>query len=749
MDNGPLGGYVPPFPVPPVALASSAGSSRSSRDSLDGYGRQSLKSLERLLGDDRDPRKLKRLVHKLYDNLKFEKDRADYADRQASEAVSYLKSICEEKLRAMREISRLEEELKLYKIQYEEAQKEIFRAQRVIGEVDEKRFQAEKEAADARSAARKMKDQINVMNAQDEGRRQGLEEGFKKGREMGYREGLRMAQSELENIARAGPPSSPSSPDARIPSQSGGASHGSEPQLPPQHSRDPSTLSSRQPTAHGETPSSPSIPQDSIPAVVQSMQPMPEMPEEPEIIRPRSIRGPSPSPRIPLSAIPPDNYIPHLEGDNRIHLPPPHEFSRLPPSPEPPTPTLASAAENETPRMIPPKVSTHFQTAPRRSTSPTSASTTLSHMDIVTDPYNAAGISPMSAIPESLSREGSPEAQDAASLAGQPSFGMQSARMMASGSNEPIYTRPRTASGASSISVQPPVIPDPGLRTSVSTTSSGAPNITVRPPVRSPPFGFIFIKADIANVFPQLLQSASGSGSNFPVNPQSGLLYTNPNIEALSPILEADSQPTNTTPLPAQPPETFIPSAMHSEPMPGDWHYDLENTSADNINPPVIPHPDLYTEMGDDEDAVSSGFGSEHSLTTPPMRQERLPSRAGSVKSAGGSVLSHQTGAPGRSQSRAGGSQAGTSRAGSALGTQAGQSRAGSALGTVAGPSGEAEEEYQPDWNQFYVNNFSVPPRVPQLPPDLQSASGRAPSRASTKKGKGSVLSMSSSRNGQ
>jgi hypothetical protein len=65
-----------------------------------------------LLPDDRDPRKLQRLVHKLYDNLKFEKDRADYADRRASEAILYLKSICEEKLHALREISRLEEELK-------------------------------------------------------------------------------------------------------------------------------------------------------------------------------------------------------------------------------------------------------------------------------------------------------------------------------------------------------------------------------------------------------------------------------------------------------------------------------------------------------------------------------------------------------------------------------------------------------------------------------------------------------------
>jgi len=111
-EPGLLGDFIPPTSVPPVASGSSAGSSKSSNGSQGSSSRQSLKSLERLLGDDRDPRKLQKLVHKMYDNLKFEKERADYTDRRASEAISYLKSIYEDKLRAMREISRLEEELK-------------------------------------------------------------------------------------------------------------------------------------------------------------------------------------------------------------------------------------------------------------------------------------------------------------------------------------------------------------------------------------------------------------------------------------------------------------------------------------------------------------------------------------------------------------------------------------------------------------------------------------------------------------
>jgi len=274
----------------------------------------------------------------------------------------------------------------LYKIQYEEAQKEIFRAQNVIGEVDERRFQAEREAADARSTIRRMREGMNVMKAQDEGRRQGLEEGLKKGREMGYQEGLKLAQSELENIARAGPPLSFNSP---TPSQ---ISRPSE--IPANVRRTP------------QMPPSPSLPPDLVPPVSQPIHP-----KQPELIRPPNA---SPSPYIPLSAIPPDNFIPRLEEDNKIHLPPPHEFSRPPPSPEP----VVAPVENEDPKMIPPMISANFYPSLGRLTSPTSASTTLSHMDMIADPNHVAGRSPMSAITE----EGSPGTRNAASLARQPSL---------------------------------------------------------------------------------------------------------------------------------------------------------------------------------------------------------------------------------------------------------------------------------------------------------------------------------------
>jgi len=104
---------------------------------------------------------------------------------------------------------------------------------------------------------------------------------------------------------------------------------------------------------------------------------------------------------------------------------------------------------------------------------------------------------------------------------------------------------------------------------------------------------------------------------------------------------------------------------MPSDPLQG---YGFENTFGDNMNPPVIPHPDLYTNVDDEEDIVSSGFGSEGSLRTPLVKHEKLPGRTGSARTAG-STLSR----PARSigvggPSRASGSQAGSSRAGSVLG---------------------------------------------------------------------------------
>lgn len=152
-------------------------------------------------------------------------------------------------------------------------------------------------------------------------------------------------------------------------------------------------------------------------------------------------------------------------------------------------------------------------------------------------------------------------------------------------------------------------------------------------------------------------------------DPQSGPARISLDNESLlSPIPEADPLPNFT-----RPPGENNPVTMPSDSLQGHWGYGFENTSGDSMNnPPVIPHPDLYTNVDDEEDIVSSGFGSEGSLRTPLTKHEKLPGRTGSTRTAGGSTLSRparSTGVGVGGYPRASGSQAGSSRAGSVLGS--------------------------------------------------------------------------------
>lgn len=172
------------------------------------------------------------------------------------------------------------------------------------------------------------------------------------------------------------------------------------------------------------------------------------------------------------------------------------------------------------------------------------------------------------------------------------------------------------------------------------------------------------------------------------------------------------------------------------------------NNSADSMNPPVIPHPDLFAgggEDGEDEEAVSSDMESMDSFTTPPAKNYRLPSKAGSVRSAGGSALSygHRTdgggdiagGGASHHHASASGSRAGGSRAGSALGSSHG---AGSAVGTI--PNNR--------WDEV-LRSVQNPP-MGMLPVGFypSTETGGTPAKASSNR-KGRTLSMSTSRSGQ
>ena len=143
-------------------------------------------------------------------NKRFETEtsRAIAPERSALEYSSRLKSTTETKDRSDQEAARLRNELKLYKLQLENAQKEIFRAQDIINQVSALRNEAEADAARAWTKARKLQEEKLTMLAREEGRQEGYQEGYQeglsKGRRMGFQEArsLREPEESLQSLSR-------------------------------------------------------------------------------------------------------------------------------------------------------------------------------------------------------------------------------------------------------------------------------------------------------------------------------------------------------------------------------------------------------------------------------------------------------------------------------------------------------------------------------------------------------------------
>lgn len=81
------------------------------------------------------------------------------------------------------------QELALYKVQLQTAQREIFRAQEIINQVAEEKLEAEGEAARARTKARQLLEDKLIMLAREEGQRQGYREGLLRNNRMNRRDG--------------------------------------------------------------------------------------------------------------------------------------------------------------------------------------------------------------------------------------------------------------------------------------------------------------------------------------------------------------------------------------------------------------------------------------------------------------------------------------------------------------------------------------------------------------------------------
>lgn len=187
LESGPSSPSSPPSYLRPRRQSKSNSRHRSQHTTTDGGSSSHL--LARLIARDDEVREINALLVVTSERLETESNRANSSERRALEYFNRLRQATENRERAEQDSARLREELKLYKLQLDNAQKEIFRAQDIINQVSAQKCEAEAEAARARTKARKLQEEKMMMIAHEDGRRRGYKQGLSIGRRLGFDEG--------------------------------------------------------------------------------------------------------------------------------------------------------------------------------------------------------------------------------------------------------------------------------------------------------------------------------------------------------------------------------------------------------------------------------------------------------------------------------------------------------------------------------------------------------------------------------
>lgn len=408
-------------------------SSQSDDDNDDLPPRLSPRMLAHVLArKERDSQQLNQLLKLTLAKLDEQSRRATDAERRATESLVRARAAIDARAQSDADATAARTELALYKMQLEQAQREINRAQEYLDGLEARRHDAEQDAARARSVARKLQEERAIEAALEQGKQQGFNEGLRQGILLGRREveiiqpRSRRRQEEHNRRPSSRPhrptdvrftrvipespqqsPSERSSPDERrvqpgyvpsllhlhllnpliashslSPDQPRNRTPGERPYdtpspslspSPPQRSRSRSQSRPRMETPPQEPARSrPYTPHDdSTPSIIQ---PIP-IPASASPIGPLTLHpSPSLSPvRHPSVRIPPDNWIPRAQdtaGDGRlsIFLPPPHELIE---SVRPDGPfAIAPTPEEGSPAVVPPPPILSPSLGPRNRRSP-------------------------------------------------------------------------------------------------------------------------------------------------------------------------------------------------------------------------------------------------------------------------------------------------------------------------------------------------------------------------------------------
>lgn len=143
----------------------------------------------------RDTKELRRGLNTAFEKLDQSRQRASHAEKLALEMVLRVNQAEEERANAMRHASTVREELGKYKALVDNAHGEIRRAQQMLEDQEQVRYEAEASAARARDNARQMKQKRLIELAREQGRKLGYNEGIQAGQRIGYNE----SQSPLDD----------------------------------------------------------------------------------------------------------------------------------------------------------------------------------------------------------------------------------------------------------------------------------------------------------------------------------------------------------------------------------------------------------------------------------------------------------------------------------------------------------------------------------------------------------------------
>ncbi|KAG1727590.1 hypothetical protein EDB19DRAFT_1914118 [Suillus lakei] len=490
-----------PLPIPPLtrsqshhSTASKASKPISRTSSQPPTNREVLQLLADAESVVRD---LRADVSLLNSQLAFEQDRADNAEIKAKEACMRFKDANDGRITLQSEIVRLTEELRLYKDALEQAQQEIFRAQGVMKDVEDRRRDAEESAAKSRTRLRKLMEEKMIEVAREEGRKQGLQEGLEMGKDVGYvhgrtkgyAQGRVTADRVLDRYFSA--PSDDEASDSR--GDSGDA------QNTPRFRQEPMSRTSSE-QSRPRTPTRPRAQPQPQPQPHQSQsqqqQPQQQQQRPPQTSSARSTMF---SPAHALHDMPSDGWIPEADASLIIRLPPPHEFQRPRRTPSPissspgtplrslPQDPVLMVPEPRSPGVplysVPASDSRTQRTVRRRASGTESvASTRTSELDLLSPPEHPRS-SGLSVIPE------------VTSVREQSTPGSRSMRasveeeMDEAGFVHVSMPAPRASRETIRLQKAPSVIsvvrsPAPTSTRPTSTSSSGTVGITIQPPSR-------------------------------------------------------------------------------------------------------------------------------------------------------------------------------------------------------------------------------------------------------------------------